>query len=40
MFGDGGVDSRRRDFIGGIGRSDRSCIAREKNNHERGAEEK
>jgi hypothetical protein len=40
MFGDGGVDSRRRDFFGRIGRSDGSCMAREKGNHEPGTEEK
>jgi hypothetical protein len=40
MFSDGGVDSRRGDFNQRIGRDDRSCIAREKDNHERGTEEK
>ena len=40
MFGDGGVDSERRDFNGRIGRGDRSCAARKKDNDERGAEEK
>jgi hypothetical protein len=40
MRGDGGVDSQRRDFDRRIGRGDCSCIAREKDNDERGAEEK
>jgi hypothetical protein len=40
MFGDGAVDCWGRDFNRRIGRGDRSCIAREKDNDERGTEEK
>jgi len=40
MFSDGGLDSQRRDFDRRIGRGDGSCIAREKDNNECGAEEK